>query len=84
MERQQTMISLIQQHTQFCQGGGAKGTAVTFFPADAYTPDMIRMARAIAKAGAKSTTGSLESQVGHLCRQCGMLGPRLRGRLEAA
>ena len=32
-------------------GGGAKGTAVTFFPADAYTPDMIRMARAISKAG---------------------------------
>ena len=31
-------------------GGGAKGTAVTFFPADAYTPDMIRMARAIGKA----------------------------------
>jgi len=30
--------------------GGAKGTAVTFFPADAYTPDMIRMARAIGKA----------------------------------
>ncbi|CAE6911433.1 dbp2 [Symbiodinium natans] len=30
--------------------GGAKGTAVTFFPADAYTPDMIRMARAISKA----------------------------------
>merc|ERR1719401_670072 len=28
---------------------GAKGTAVTFFPAEAYTPDMIRMARAIAK-----------------------------------
>jgi len=30
--------------------GGATGTAVTFFPADAYTPDMIRMARAISKA----------------------------------
>lgn len=30
--------------------GGASGTAVTFFPADAYTPDMIRMARAITKA----------------------------------
>lgn len=29
---------------------GASGTAVTFFPADAYTPDMIRMARLIAKA----------------------------------
>jgi ATP-dependent RNA helicase DDX5/DBP2 len=29
---------------------GAKGTAVTFFPADAYTPDVIRMARAIAKS----------------------------------
>jgi len=29
---------------------GAQGTAVTFFPADAYTPDMIRMARSIAKA----------------------------------
>merc|ERR1712187_625611 len=28
---------------------GAKGTAVTFFPADAYTPDMIRMARLISK-----------------------------------
>jgi ATP-dependent RNA helicase DDX5/DBP2 len=28
---------------------GAKGTAVSFFPADAYTPDMIRMARSIAK-----------------------------------
>jgi len=28
---------------------GAKGTAVSFFPADAYTPDVIRMARAIAK-----------------------------------
>ena len=30
--------------------GGASGTAVTFFPADAYRPDTIRMARAIAKA----------------------------------
>ncbi|CAJ1341822.1 unnamed protein product [Effrenium voratum] len=30
--------------------GGATGTAVTFFPADAYTPDLIRMARAIGKA----------------------------------
>jgi len=30
--------------------GGATGTAVTFFPADAYTPDMIRMARSISKA----------------------------------
>jgi len=30
--------------------GSATGTAVTFFPADAYTPDMIRMARAISKA----------------------------------
>jgi ATP-dependent RNA helicase DDX5/DBP2 len=29
---------------------GAQGTAVTFFPADAYTPDMIRMARNITKA----------------------------------
>jgi len=29
---------------------GAKGTAVTFFPADAYTPDMIRMARNISKS----------------------------------
>mmetsp|Transcript_48368 Transcript_48368/g.149416 ORF Transcript_48368/g.149416 Transcript_48368/m.149416 type:complete len:234 (-) Transcript_48368:31-732(-) len=29
---------------------GAQGTAVTFFPAEAYTPDMIRMARQIAKA----------------------------------
>jgi len=29
---------------------GAKGTAVTFFPADAYTPDMIRMARLLTKA----------------------------------
>merc|ERR1719401_2698027 len=29
---------------------GAKGTAVTFFPADAYTPDVIRMARNIAKS----------------------------------
>jgi len=29
--------------------GGATGTAVTFFPADAYTPDVIRMARAIVK-----------------------------------
>lgn len=28
---------------------GAKGTAVTFFPAESYTPDMIRMARGIAK-----------------------------------
>jgi ATP-dependent RNA helicase DDX5/DBP2 len=28
---------------------GADGTAVTFFPADAYTPDVIRMARNIAK-----------------------------------
>lgn len=28
---------------------GATGTAVTFFPADSYTPDMIRMARSIAK-----------------------------------
>jgi len=26
---------------------GAKGTAVTFFPAESYTPDMIRMARGI-------------------------------------
>jgi len=30
--------------------GGADGTAVTFFPADAYSPDMVRMARAISKA----------------------------------
>lgn len=30
--------------------GGAKGTAVTFFPAEAYSPDSIRMARSIAKA----------------------------------
>jgi len=30
--------------------GGASGTAVTFFPAEAYTPDKIRMARLIAKA----------------------------------
>lgn len=30
--------------------GGATGTAVTFFPADAYRPDSIRMARSIAKA----------------------------------
>jgi len=30
--------------------GGATGTAVTFFPADAYRPDTIRMARAISKA----------------------------------
>jgi len=29
---------------------GAKGTAVTFFPAESYTPDVIRMARLIAKA----------------------------------
>mmetsp|Transcript_27938 Transcript_27938/g.57965 ORF Transcript_27938/g.57965 Transcript_27938/m.57965 type:complete len:233 (-) Transcript_27938:74-772(-) len=29
---------------------GATGTAVTFFPADAYTPDSIRMARSIAKS----------------------------------
>jgi len=29
---------------------GANGTALTFFPADAYTPDVIRMARAIAKS----------------------------------
>eukprot|EP00932_Pfiesteria_piscicida_P017679 SRR837773.4558.p2 GENE.SRR837773.4558~~SRR837773.4558.p2 ORF type:complete len:394 (-),score=159.09 SRR837773.4558:6-1064(-) len=29
---------------------GAKGTAVTFFPAEAYTPDMIRMARNICKS----------------------------------
>merc|ERR1712232_644230 len=29
---------------------GATGTAVTFFPADAYTPDVIRMARGISKA----------------------------------
>jgi len=29
---------------------GAKGTAVSFFPADAYTPDMIRMARSISKS----------------------------------
>lgn len=28
---------------------GAKGIAVTFFPAESYTPDMIRMARGIAK-----------------------------------
>jgi ATP-dependent RNA helicase DDX5/DBP2 len=28
---------------------GAKGTAVTYFPAEAYTPDMIRMARKIAQ-----------------------------------
>lgn len=34
--------------------GGAKGTAVTFFPAEAYTPDAIRMARSIAKADRKS------------------------------
>eukprot|EP00928_Gymnodinium_smaydae_P014681 TRINITY_DN15403_c0_g1_i1.p1 TRINITY_DN15403_c0_g1~~TRINITY_DN15403_c0_g1_i1.p1 ORF type:complete len:606 (+),score=101.31 TRINITY_DN15403_c0_g1_i1:71-1819(+) len=30
--------------------GGNKGTAITFFPADAYTPDVIRMARHISKA----------------------------------
>jgi len=29
---------------------GAKGTAVTFFPAEAYTPDLIRMARNICKS----------------------------------
>jgi len=29
---------------------GAKGTAVTFFPAEAYSPDMIRMARKIAQS----------------------------------
>lgn len=29
---------------------GRTGTAVTFFPADVYTPDMIRMARHLAKA----------------------------------
>merc|ERR1719203_2065643 len=29
---------------------GAKGTAVTFFPAEAYTPDMIRMARKICQS----------------------------------
>jgi ATP-dependent RNA helicase DDX5/DBP2 len=29
---------------------GAKGTAVTFFPADVHTPDVIRMARNIVKA----------------------------------
>eukprot|EP00929_Paragymnodinium_shiwhaense_P080173 TRINITY_DN4179_c0_g1_i1.p1 TRINITY_DN4179_c0_g1~~TRINITY_DN4179_c0_g1_i1.p1 ORF type:complete len:600 (-),score=148.21 TRINITY_DN4179_c0_g1_i1:586-2385(-) len=29
--------------------GGKKGTAVTFFPAEAYTPDVIRMARNISK-----------------------------------
>jgi len=29
---------------------GAKGTALTFFPAEAYTPDMIRMARNIVKS----------------------------------
>jgi len=29
---------------------GAKGTAVTFFPADVHTPDVVRMARAIAKS----------------------------------
>jgi len=29
---------------------GARGTAVTYFPAEAYTPDMIRMARQISKA----------------------------------
>merc|ERR1719203_1529725 len=29
---------------------GAKGVALTFFPAEAYTPDMIRMARNIAKS----------------------------------
>jgi len=28
---------------------GAKGTAVTFFPADTYSPDVIRMARLISK-----------------------------------
>merc|ERR1719183_2599533 len=30
--------------------GGAKGTAVTFFPADVHTPDVVRMARNIVKA----------------------------------
>jgi len=29
---------------------GARGTALTFFPAEAYTPDMLRMARHLAKA----------------------------------
>jgi len=29
---------------------GAKGTALTFFPSEAYTPDMIRMARLISKS----------------------------------
>merc|ERR1740121_3227641 len=29
---------------------GAKGTAVTFFPSEAYTPDMIRMARNISQS----------------------------------
>jgi len=30
--------------------GGKRGTAVTFFPADSYAPDVIRMARQIAQA----------------------------------
>jgi len=30
--------------------GGARGTAVTFFPAEAYKPDVLRMARHITKA----------------------------------
>jgi len=29
---------------------GAKGTAVTFFPADVHTPDVVRMARSISKS----------------------------------
>lgn len=29
---------------------GARGTAVTFFPADVHTPDVVRMARAISKS----------------------------------
>lgn len=43
---------------------GAKGTAVTFFPAHAYTPDMIRMARHISgqmrKAGQSPPDGLLQ------------------------
>merc|ERR1712061_193296 len=47
---------------------GAKGTAVTFFPADAYTPDLLRMARAVSKSMrdvGQTPPGALLNLTGH-------------------
>ena len=53
-------------------GGGAKGTAVTFFPADAYTPDMIRMARAIGKAETVRVRQEVQRQPAQAMRDVGL------------